>query len=180
MSGPRFSYREDGRTGGENAFFDSEDRIKKYFLRGSGGNELAVAGGSGSGRDGPFGPPPGQIPASGFPAPGSHLGSTESEACRRPGVKDAGKRKWKATLEGCVPLVGPASSLATALQRSMPDSTCSVPELRQRAQVGGHRVVAIVPDQHRADPAMLFRDGLVPSPLAFFRETRQLGAPLLP
>ena len=29
------------------------------------------------GRDGPFGPPPGQNPASGFPAPGSHFGSTE-------------------------------------------------------------------------------------------------------
>src|SRR5450432_1959973 len=27
------------------------------------------------GRDGPFGPPPGQIPAGGFPAPGSHLES---------------------------------------------------------------------------------------------------------
>ncbi len=33
-----------------------------------------------SGRDGPHGPPPGQNPASGFPAPGSRLGSTESEA----------------------------------------------------------------------------------------------------
>ena len=31
------------------------------------------------GRDGPFGPPPGQNPASGFPAPGSHFGSTECE-----------------------------------------------------------------------------------------------------
>jgi hypothetical protein len=30
----------------------------------------------GPGRDGPFEPPPGQNPASGFPAPGSHLGST--------------------------------------------------------------------------------------------------------
>ena len=32
----------------------------------------------GPGRDGPFGPPPGQIPACGFPAPGSHLRSTVS------------------------------------------------------------------------------------------------------
>jgi hypothetical protein len=31
---------------------------------------------SGPGRDGPFGPPPGQSPAGGFPAPGSHLRST--------------------------------------------------------------------------------------------------------
>lgn len=39
---------------------------------------------SGPGRDGPFGPPPGQNPASGSPAPGSHLGSTERRAFGRP------------------------------------------------------------------------------------------------
>jgi hypothetical protein len=31
----------------------------------------------GRGRDGPHGPPPAQSPACGFPAPGSHLGSTD-------------------------------------------------------------------------------------------------------
>ena len=46
-----------------------------------------------SGRDGPFGPPPGQNPASGFPAPGSHLGSTEGEALGGPGMMDTGRRK---------------------------------------------------------------------------------------
>src|SRR3954447_10912330 len=42
-----------------------------------------------SGRDGPFGPPPGTEPASGFPAPGSHFGSTECEPFCGPRMKDA-------------------------------------------------------------------------------------------
>ena len=70
----------------------------------------------GPGRDGPFGPPPGQNPASGFPAPGSHLGSTESEALRWPGVMDAGRRKREAFLEGLELLPIPATALAAALQ----------------------------------------------------------------
>jgi len=36
----------------------------------------------GPGRDGPCGPPPGQNPASGFPAPGSHLRSTAERVLR--------------------------------------------------------------------------------------------------
>ena len=40
---------------------------------------VSVSTPSRPGRDGPFGPPPGQNPASGFPAPGSHLGSTGIE-----------------------------------------------------------------------------------------------------
>ena len=42
------------------------------------------------GRDGPFGPPPGQSPACGFPAPGSHLGSTGSETFVGPWMMDPG------------------------------------------------------------------------------------------
>jgi hypothetical protein len=33
-------------------------------------------------------------------------------------------------------------------------------------------------DLHDDDPAVLLRDGFVPPPLAFFRDARQLGAPL--
>jgi hypothetical protein len=77
---------------GENTFFVLETKTKNHFL----GSEkepaslAKLAGGSGPGRDGSFEPPPGQNPACGFPAPGSHLGSTESEAGRGPRMKDAG------------------------------------------------------------------------------------------
>jgi hypothetical protein len=43
------------------------------------------------GRDGPFGPPPGQSPACRFPAPGSHLRSTgQRSACSARGARYAG------------------------------------------------------------------------------------------
>ncbi len=54
-----------------------EDLRDTAFELGGQRREVAEAHGHferrGPGRDGPFGPPPGQNPASGFPAPGSHL-----------------------------------------------------------------------------------------------------------
>ena len=52
-------------------------------------SSLPAYAGARPGRDGSFEPPPGQNPASGFPAPGSHLGSTESKALLGPGVYDS-------------------------------------------------------------------------------------------
>jgi hypothetical protein len=61
----------------------------------------------GPGRDGPCGPPPGQNPACGFPAPGSHVGSTGSESHLRPRVDDGdvgerGNRFWNRLIAGTV------------------------------------------------------------------------------
>jgi hypothetical protein len=53
-------------------------------------------------------------------------------------------------------------------------------KLRQRAMVGGHAVVTVVPAQHRAQKAVLFRDRMVPASLAFFLETSELRSSLLP
>jgi hypothetical protein len=47
---------------------------------------------AGPGRDGPFGPPPGQNPACGFPAPGSHLRSTGEKATKRNRMSDLRRR----------------------------------------------------------------------------------------
>jgi hypothetical protein len=48
----------------------------------------------GPGRDGPFGPPPGQNPASRFPAPGSHLWVNGSESVSP--AKDVESPAWEA------------------------------------------------------------------------------------
>ncbi len=70
--------------------------------------------GGSPGRDGPFGPPPGQIPASGFPAPGSHLGSAESEALLRPRMHDLRSKQLVALLEALPLHDGLSASLAPA------------------------------------------------------------------
>lgn len=70
----------------------------------------------GPGRDGPFGPPPGQIPASGFPAPGSHLGSTGREAYGGPWMVDLGRRKRVALSKGITRGVVPTPALTSLLQ----------------------------------------------------------------
>ena len=67
------------------------------------------------GRDGPFEPPPEQNPASGFPAPGSHLGSTGSEAFVGPRVKNARWRKREPCLERLSLRLRPSTALASSL-----------------------------------------------------------------
>ena len=62
-----------------------------------------------------FRPPPGQNPASGFPAPGSHLRSAESEATLRPRMMEPGIRETIACIKGITLGCGPACALAAAL-----------------------------------------------------------------
>jgi hypothetical protein len=133
-----------------------------------------------SGRDGPFGPPPGQNPASGFPAPGFHLGSAESKALLGPGMIETRKWEWEAYVESVTLRPPPMSALASTRQRPVPHGTDAPSKLRERLVVGWHAVVPIVPIEHLAEPGVLFHDRGVTSSLGLFLELRQLGAPLLP
>ena len=91
-----------------------------------------------------------------------------------------GKRKRETLLERSPALKSPSPALAASLQRTMPEPTDVTPELIQRAVVGRHSIVSVMPFEHFAQPGMLHRDSLVPASSDFFFETSQFGSSLLP
>jgi hypothetical protein len=107
-------------------------RLPRQFGPGKGRRRESGLGDSGPGRDGPCGPPPGQNPACGFPAPGSHLGSAGSmtfgETARGPGVEDTRCGQRESPIEPRTPLVGPGGPLTSALEALMPEMPQGVPE----------------------------------------------------
>ena len=134
----------------------------------------------GPGRDGPFGPPPGQNPASGFPAPVSHLESAEREALLRPWMMDSRERKSEALHERVSTRGSPPRTLAAPLKRPMPQPSDVPPECIQAALVVRDAIVAIVPFEHEAQPGKLFRYRVVPAALGFFFEATELRLHFLP
>jgi hypothetical protein len=129
------------------------------------------------GRDGPFGPPPGQSPACRFPAPGSHLRSTgQRSACSARGARYAGPEAdsglgsaWSSLLTtargGFAAEAGDASRVRRASKRSQarvswwgPRNTGSAHESRSRASRAAEWLArAFVVAFLRAVPTTLLR-----------------------
>ena len=95
-------------------------------------------------------------------------------------MMDAESEKRKVAVKPLAPRVGPARTLTSTRKRTMPDHPHLVAELRERFVVRRHAVVAVVPAEHEAEPAILFHDPMVASSVALFLETGELRSSLLP
>jgi hypothetical protein len=76
-------------------------------------------------------------------------------------VADAGRGQWKAFLKPLCLLNRPPGTLASSLQSSMPGVFDGATEGHERPRVRRYAVVADVPTDHGAQPALLSDDGIV-------------------
>src|SRR5439155_22263123 len=85
-----------------------------------------------------------------------------------------------ASFERLVLLSVPSRTLATPLERAVPEGAHVLVVGLQRGEVRGHSIVVVVPSKNAREPRVLHTWRLVPTLAHLLSQRRKLGNPLLP
>src|SRR5215471_15576681 len=96
------------------------------------------------------------------------------------GMRDARTRQREPCLEALQSCASPPRPLASSLKRTMPAYADMPVETRERREVGGHAVVAVVPSKHGRQPRILLAWRVVASLTHLPSQLRELRRSLPP